>query len=105
MSRQNVSAVALQTPLLLAVSQISIPRSLSSLDLWGDLMIGTMMTKIFHPNVSKSGEICVDTLKKAWKREYGVGHVLVVSRCYLPAQSCLSALFYASSLRNPDKKT
>lgn len=36
------------------------------------------MTKIFHPNVSKSGEICVDTLKKAWKREYGVGHVLVV---------------------------
>lgn len=38
-----------------------------------------MMTKIFHPNVSKSGEICVDTLKKAWKREYGVGHVLVVS--------------------------
>lgn len=39
---------------------------------------GTMMTKIFHPNVSKSGEICVDTLKKAWKREYGVGHVLVV---------------------------
>lgn len=37
------------------------------------------MTKIFHPNVSKVGEICVDTLKKAWKREYGVGHVLVVS--------------------------
>jgi len=39
-----------------------------------------MMTKIFHPNVSKSGEICVDTLKKAWKKEYGVGHVLVVCR-------------------------
>lgn len=37
------------------------------------------MTKIFHPNVSKAGEICVDTLKKGWKREYGVGHVLVVS--------------------------
>lgn len=49
---------------------------------WPDhtkLTAGTMMTKIFHPNVSKSGEICVDTLKKAWKREYGVGHVLVVS--------------------------
>lgn len=43
------------------------------------MMIGTMMTKIFHPNVSKSGEICVDTLKKGWKKEYGVGHVLVVS--------------------------
>jgi hypothetical protein len=42
------------------------------------LCTGTMMTKIFHPNVSKAGEICVDTLKKGWKREYGVGHVLVV---------------------------
>jgi ubiquitin-conjugating enzyme E2 S len=38
-----------------------------------------MQTKIFHPNVSKAGEICVDTLKKGWKKEYGVGHVLVVS--------------------------
>lgn len=52
------------------------------------IVTGTMMTKIFHPNVSKGGEICVDTLKKGWKREYGVGHVLVVS--------CLS--------RNPDQK-
>ena len=42
------------------------------------LSLGTMLTKIFHPNMSKSGEICVDTLKKGWKREYGVGHVLVV---------------------------
>lgn len=39
-----------------------------------------MLTKIFHPNMSKSGEICVDTLKKGWKKEYGVGHVLVVSK-------------------------
>lgn len=37
-----------------------------------------MVTKIFHPNISKSGEICVDTLKKGWKKEYGVGHVLIV---------------------------
>ena len=45
-----------------------------------------MVTKIFHPNISKSGEICVDTLKKGWKKEYGVGHVLVVSyRAYQPA--------------------
>ena len=43
------------------------------------LILGTMITKIFHPNMSKSGEICVDTLKKGWKKEYGVGHVLVVS--------------------------
>jgi ubiquitin-protein ligase len=39
---------------------------------------GTMVTKIFHPNISKAGEICVDTLKKGWKREYGIEHVLVV---------------------------
>lgn len=42
------------------------------------LMVGTMMTRIFHPNVSKAGEICVDTLKKSWNKKYGVGHVLVV---------------------------
>lgn len=48
--------------------------------LYADLIdIGTMITKIFHPNISKSGEICVDTLKKSWKKEYGVSHVLVVS--------------------------
>jgi ubiquitin-protein ligase len=48
----------------------------------GGVKTGTMMSKIFHPNVSKAGEICVDTLKKGWKREYGVGHVLVVSSAY-----------------------
>ena len=49
---------------------------------------GTMLTKIFHPNISKSGEICVDTLKKGWKKEYGVGHVLIVSRIDLFYDSC-----------------
>jgi len=39
-----------------------------------------MLTKIFHPNVSKSGEICVNTLKKDWKREYGIAHILVTVR-------------------------
>jgi ubiquitin-conjugating enzyme E2 S len=37
------------------------------------------VTKIFHPNVSKSGEICVNTLKKDWKPSYGIQHVLTVS--------------------------
>lgn len=49
------------------------PRALT------ELMTGTMTTRIFHPNVSRAGEICVDTLKKGWKKEYGIGHVLVVS--------------------------
>lgn len=42
-------------------------------------LVGTMITRIFHPNVSKAGEICVDTLKKGWDRKFGIGHVLVVS--------------------------
>ena len=57
---------------------------------------GLMMTKIFHPNVrqslalsckvflffssqvSKAGEICVNTLKKDWSPELGIKHVLMV---------------------------
>jgi ubiquitin-conjugating enzyme E2 S len=46
-----------------------------------------MMTRIFHPNVSKAGEICVDTLKKSWNKKYGVGHVLVVSPFLLVLQT------------------
>ncbi|KAI0293187.1 ubiquitin-conjugating enzyme/RWD-like protein [Multifurca ochricompacta] len=40
-------------------------------------------TKIFHPNVSSSGEICVNTLKKDWKSSYGIGHILVTVKCLL----------------------
>ncbi len=28
---------------------------------------GTFLTKLFHPNVSSSGEVCVNVLKKDWK--------------------------------------
>jgi hypothetical protein len=34
---------------------------------------GFFTTKIWHPNVSKSGEICVNVLKRDWKPELG-GH-------------------------------
>jgi ubiquitin-conjugating enzyme E2 S len=40
-------------------------------------------TKIFHPNVSSAGEICVSTLKKDWKPSYGIGHILVTIKCLL----------------------
>lgn len=40
---------------------------------------GHFMTKIFHPNVSSTGEICVNTLKKDWKSHLGIEHVLLVS--------------------------
>jgi len=44
---------------------------------------GFFLTKIFHPNVAKNGEICVNTLKKDWKSEYGVKHILLV--CFFSA--------------------
>eukprot|EP00320_Phaeocystis_rex_P009908 CAMPEP_0119069972 /NCGR_PEP_ID=MMETSP1178-20130426/33327_1 /TAXON_ID=33656 /ORGANISM="unid sp, Strain CCMP2000" /LENGTH=211 /DNA_ID=CAMNT_0007051779 /DNA_START=25 /DNA_END=660 /DNA_ORIENTATION=+ len=44
---------------------------------------GYFLTKIFHPNISKAGEICVNTLKKDWQADLGIGHVLQVVRCLL----------------------
>ncbi|KAE9386340.1 hypothetical protein BT96DRAFT_867973 [Gymnopus androsaceus JB14] len=49
-------------------------------------------TKIFHPNVSSSGEICVNTLKKDWKSTYGIGHILVTVKCLLIYPNPESAL-------------
>lgn len=37
------------------------------------------LTKIFHPNVASNGEICVNTLKKDWKPDLGIKHILLVS--------------------------
>lgn len=44
---------------------------------------GYFLTRIFHPNVSSSGDICVNTLKRDWSAELGIGHVLQVIRCLL----------------------
>lgn len=44
---------------------------------------GYFLTKIFHPNVSKTGEICVNVLKRDWKSDLGLRHVLVIIRCLL----------------------
>lgn len=41
---------------------------------------GFFLTKIFHPNVSQQGEICVNTLKKDWKPDLGIKHILLVTR-------------------------
>lgn len=50
------------------------------------------MTRIFHPNVSSSGEICVNTLKKDWKSTYGITHILTVIKCLLIYPNPESAL-------------
>lgn len=56
------------------------------------LFIGWFATKIFHPNVGPTGEICVNTLKKDWKSEYGIGHILVTVKCLLIYPNPESAL-------------
>ena len=39
---------------------------------------GYFLTKTFHPNISETGEICVNVLKKDWQPELGVRHVLLI---------------------------
>ena len=53
---------------------------------------GFFLTKIFHPNVSKSGDICVNTLKKDWNEKLGLRHVLLTIRCLLIQPNPESAL-------------
>lgn len=53
---------------------------------------GAFVTKIFHPNVSIKGEICVNTLKKDWQPEMGIRHVLLTIKCLLINPNPESAL-------------
>ncbi|XP_067834827.1 ubiquitin-conjugating enzyme E2 S [Heptranchias perlo] len=50
------------------------------------------ITKIFHPNVSPSGEICVNVLKKDWTAELGIRHILLTIKCLLIHPNPESAL-------------
>ena len=53
---------------------------------------GFFLTKIFHPNVSARGEICVNTLKRDWKPDLGIKHILLTVRCLLIVPNPESAL-------------
>lgn len=53
---------------------------------------GYFRTKIFHPNVSEKGEICVNSLKKDWDPSLGLRHVFAVIRCLLIEPNPESAL-------------
>lgn len=53
---------------------------------------GLFRTKIFHPNVSEKGEICVNALKKDWDPSMGLRHLLTVIRCLLIEPNPESAL-------------
>uniref|UniRef100_A0A336M6H1 Ubiquitin-conjugating enzyme E2 S n=1 Tax=Culicoides sonorensis TaxID=179676 RepID=A0A336M6H1_CULSO len=50
------------------------------------------LTKIFHPNVAANGEICVNTLKKDWKSDLGIQHILLTIKCLLIVPNPESAL-------------
>jgi ubiquitin-protein ligase len=41
---------------------------------------GVFITRIFHPNISTAGDICVNTLKKDWSPDLGIKHILMVCR-------------------------
>ena len=53
---------------------------------------GYFETKIFHPNVAAAGDICVNVLKRDWKPDMGLRHVLMVIRCLLIEPNADSAL-------------
>eukprot|EP00123_Amoebidium_parasiticum_P022762 comp9439_c0_seq1/m.4496 comp9439_c0_seq1/g.4496 ORF comp9439_c0_seq1/g.4496 comp9439_c0_seq1/m.4496 type:complete len:223 (-) comp9439_c0_seq1:24-692(-) len=54
---------------------------------------GFFVTKIFHPNVNtQTGEICVNTLKKDWKPDMGIQHILLTVKCLLIVPNPESAL-------------
>lgn len=44
---------------------------------------GFFLTKIFHPNVSTTGDICVNLLKRDWNADITLHHVCQVIRCLL----------------------
>eukprot|EP01006_Ploeotia_vitrea_P053510 TRINITY_DN67796_c4_g13_i1.p1 TRINITY_DN67796_c4_g13~~TRINITY_DN67796_c4_g13_i1.p1 ORF type:complete len:226 (+),score=36.68 TRINITY_DN67796_c4_g13_i1:47-724(+) len=53
---------------------------------------GFFITKLFHPNVSNKGEICVNTLKKDWNSGCGLKRIFMVIRCLLIEPNPESAL-------------
>lgn len=70
---------------------------------------GYFLTKIFHPNVGHKGEICVNVLKRDWKAELGLRHVLLVrwtigvchSEYWLCCLHCFLLTFRSSPFISP----
>jgi len=45
---------------------------------------GIFLTKIFHPNISEQGEICVNTLKRDWdSKNWSLSNLFQVIKCLL----------------------
>ena len=59
---------------------------------------GYFITKIFHPNVSEKGEICVNTLKKDWKEDLGIQHILIVKTLFFSLIQKITVFFLKKKL-------
>ena len=54
---------------------------------------GIFLTKIFHPNISEQGEICVNTLKRDWNpKKWSLSDLFQVIKCLLIVPFPQSAL-------------
>ena len=53
---------------------------------------GYFLTKIFHPNVSENGAICINTLSSDWTEDMGLDHLLLTIRCLFIEPNPASAL-------------
>lgn len=58
------------------------------------------VTRIFHPNVAANGEICVNTLKRDWKPDLGIKHILLVSVSFVLAFRSLSVCVCVYAFNN-----
>lgn len=52
----------------------------------------TCLTKIFHPNISNDGRICVDLLERSWKPIYNLRIILMAIQTLLVAPNPHSPL-------------
>lgn len=85
------SSASLANSLLLHQNVTSVSTTYANYGL-NSLTLGWFATKIFHPNVSSAGEICVNTLKKDWQSSFGIAHILVTVKCLLIYPNPESAL-------------
>lgn len=44
---------------------------------------GRFVTRVFHPNVAKDGDVCVNVLKRDWRPGMGLRHALLAIRCLM----------------------
>lgn len=68
-----------------------------------NVQTGLFVTKMFHPNVAANGEICVNTLKKDWKSDLGIGHILLVTIFTYVHHSYFSSQLVLTSLRTDNQ--